>query len=1243
MAGKRHLEDLDPLMYSKIPRLETEPNCGLPSDLCKSRPLPGNGSENHFSYKGTYFAYPLQSSEGNESLSQWSPAAPYLQYSGSAGSQHLRTDGALMNCLLYGREAENMGVRLRCSGADEGKDSMLRDMLIVQDKWANHLQQVQGRVFPVQKPVLVNQAVAPAPTGCATLAVPKPVYRSPLCYVNPGASVSLPTQVESMRKRPVDMEWTAPTPLSSGHHIHPKDQHYGTAVPKRAHHPGPRFLQLHPGTGAPAKEKVAASGGYPPYHATLEKYRAHQSTSFLDANYSATYNPQKMVTDVPGSSLAQHPWPKLQPSVASPLTHSQAAAYQDRSPPCYSVSHYPLTSHKQTLLCQEAPRAEEPSGALLILPTAGGYKGTHFAGSGEPRPFPGTYLRHHSPRGYCASPLETYVYNPSGPIPGASPTPKPGAPSRQPEHLQNSSCKVDYLQQNPGFLFAPSDVALHNASLARMEAGREQHVESQVRPSHGTQPVWESPRGQLVGSQHSAFQPVGALDRLTDTLPKGEPGSGLGLCQTEPPSLPGREQSPLARRSGLSTKEPKHRNTAIHEAQGGAPVVVTDRPILYHHRRKEEASKVEDGLVPSPQIISSEERRKSLSDSASSPPASPPMPVINNVFSLAPYRDYIEGSKEPAGSAFSKSPQERESPLGNGQGRGGCRAVSEPPSAQDSTERPPEKEETPTLKAEKGMGENLRAVQREGNRYNQPCERYQPRSLPDGLPARNEPQKGSASSPAAAGNRGLAQDDVALDLSLRKELAKASDCLSPAGHTGASSKGESGVEAVKEGPLVKQRVLERSKGQASPLPRKNSSGDKSNFQSSAAFMFKKFKILKSVPPCAVPPAQANGPPSAMLGTPAAAQANSPLPATLGSPAVMQANTPPATTQNSQAASSLPAVPQGSPGAERADSPATTKQGPSVATQANGFLTTTQALPATTQASSPLAAMQAAPVVTQTNSFLAVTQGSPAVTQVNSPPTAAQANAQPLQMTCLYLKLPDISKSLPPSAPEASPALGEANVSLPSNGESPAQQTSSAQYFTALHVTLCNRISYFVSGTSLELLKQWLRRVELDEEQKESSKSALKPKNGSRILEALRPSRGKEIWLGFKDISVLLSKLLSQLETFMFTRKCPFPHVVRAGAIFIPIHVVKEKLFPKLSGASVDHVLQEHKVELRPTTLSEEKLLRDLELKSCTSRMLKLLALKQLPDIYPDLLNLHWHGCVKQQLGPSSQAGQHASK
>uniref|UniRef100_A0A8C0IZB3 Chromosome 15 open reading frame 39 n=1 Tax=Chelonoidis abingdonii TaxID=106734 RepID=A0A8C0IZB3_CHEAB len=903
MAGKRHLEDLDSVAYNKLPRLETEPNCVLPTGLCKSSPLPSHGSENHFSYKGTYFAYPLQSPDGIESLTHWSPAASYMQYPGNAASQHMRTDGVLMNCLLYGREAE------------------------------------------MQKPGLLNKTVAQAPTGYATLAVPKPVYRSPVCYVDPRASMSLQTQMESMQKRPSEVEWTVPTPVPSGYYVHAKDQSCGTALPKRAHHPDPSFLQLHQGTGIPTKEMVAASVGFPPYHAAFENYRVHQSTSFLEANYPAMYNNQKRVKDVHGSSLSRHTWSKLQPAAASPLARSQTAAYRDSSPACYSVSHYPLTSHKQTFLYQEAPHAEEQNGTLSTLPTAGGYKGTNFPGSGEPRPFSSTYLRHHSPRSYYASPLESYVYSPAGLIPVASPALKPGVSSSEPELQQNSSCKVDYLQQNPSFVFAPSDMALYNASLANTDAGHDGHVDSRVATSHGTQSMRENPRSKEVANQHGAFQLIGALDRLpnsskrlTEALPKGEP------------------------------------------AQLGAPIVITDSP-------------VKGRLVSSPQIISSEEGPKSLRD-AGSPPSSPPMPVINNVFSLAPYRNYIEGSKGSAEIPFSKDHQEEESPFRN--------------------------------------------------------------SL---------------------------ANDVVLDLSLKKELVKANDPLSPAGQTEVTPKGECGEEEAKEGPLKKQRVFESSKTQALPLSVENSSGDKSNFQSSTAFMFKKYKISKSIPMRAVPPIQAKSPPA-------------------------------------------------------------------------------------------------------------------------GPPAAPQANIQPLHMTCLYLKLPDISKSLSPSAPEASPALGEANVSLPSNCEPPAQQTSSSQYFTALHVSLCNRISYFVSGTSPELLKQWLRR---------------------------KASKGKEIWLGFQDISMLLSKLLSQLETFMFTRKCPFPHVVRAGAIFIPIHVVKEKLFPKLSGASVDHVLQEHKVELRPTTLSEEKLLRDLELKCCTSRMLKLLALKQLPDIYPDLLNLHWHDCVKHYL------------
>uniref|UniRef100_A0A8B9TN67 Uncharacterized protein n=1 Tax=Anas platyrhynchos TaxID=8839 RepID=A0A8B9TN67_ANAPL len=170
----------------------------------------------------------------------------------------------------------------------------------------------------------------------------------------------------------------------------------------------------------------------------------------------------------------------------------------------------------------------------------------------------------------------------------------------------------------------------------------------------------------------------------------------------------------------------------------------------------------------------------------------------------------------------------------------------------------------------------------------------------------------------------------------------------------------------------------------------------------------------------------------------------------------------------------------------------------------------------------------------------------------SPPGSPPPSTSAPQGTChRRLTLTDML------VPQAPPVLGEDGAPLPACCDAPARQGLGNPCFAALHAALCDVLACSVAGSSPELLQEWLRRTE--------------------------PEEGKEIWLAFQDVAALLSKLLSQLETFMFTRKCPFPHVVRAGAIFIPIHVVKEKLFPKLPGASVDQVLQEHKVELRPTT------------------------------------------------------------
>ncbi|XP_006866625.1 PREDICTED: uncharacterized protein C15orf39 homolog [Chrysochloris asiatica] len=227
-----------------------------------------------------------------------------------------------------------------------------------------------------------------------------------------------------------------------------------------------------------------------------------------------------------------------------------------------------------------------------------------------------------------------------------------------------------------------------------------------------------------------------------------------------------------------------------------------------------------------------------------------------------------------------------------------------------------------------------------------------------------------------------------------------------------------------------------------------------------------------------------------------------------------------------------------------------------------------------------------------------TPAPPALTPT-SLPIELKIVTQPLPVTCLNLALPS-----PPALAMASPA--------PAPAPAPASADSPEQHFAGLHAALCDTISDSVAHSPPEKLREWLETAE---------------------------PWGRAAWQDCQGVQGLLRKLLSQLQSFVGTHQCPFPHVVRAGAIFVPIHLVKERLFPRLPPASVDHVLQEHRVELRPTTLSEERALRDRALHGCSSRMLKLLALRQLPDIYPDLLDLQWRDCVRRQLGDSdTEAG-----
>ncbi|XP_074012682.1 uncharacterized protein C15orf39 homolog [Numenius arquata] len=1043
MASKRHLESLDPVIFNKLPRLETEPAATFPASLCKSSPVPNPASEHHFNYKGSYFACPLQSPDGPEQpLGHWSPAATYLHYGPSAGNQPMPAEGPLVGCLLY--RPENLGTGLQPPpDTQKGKDRLMRELLMAREKWPSS-PPAAGHPFPVKKPVAVNKA--------APLAVPKPVYRAPACFVDPRVALPLGPRVESLQQRPGDTDWGLPATAPASHPLLPGD----TGLHKRGPHSEHSLLPLHPSLMLPTKEKVGSPVAFSPYYTAFEKYRG---TPLLEADCPAAHS-QRKVPEVPSPD----PWPKLQPPAASPV-------YRDRPPACYPHTHYPLPLHKAALLYHPPPPPTmEPQP----------YKGFGFAGSRES--FPGSYLKPQAPRSFFPSPLDTCVPRAAGAGAVASPPAKSAVLPRDAEPPR----RAGYLP-SPGFAFSPGDMAALGTSLASAEPG--------------------SPRRQAAVRHNSAFQPVCTPEKVPEGsgegFPKGErswvkPSQG----EQDPTHHPGRRMASLAPQETPCGGPP-------------APIVIG----------KGNACKVKDAakeLVPPSPATSPPEGLKAPRNSEASP-SSPPMPVINNVFSLAPYRDYLEGTEGSAQVPFCREHLQGDTPPRNTGRR-------EPTALGDISVT------SSLLPVGPAAGQVLKTGSGAVQSQEESCHGKVPEK-PKLVPRELESREGS---PGGVGSGEPPPEDIALDLSLKKRLGKAGETQGPVGRTeGTPDTGD--AEEEKDGPGGKVRVGEGAKPEGLPLLIEVGSGDKGNFQSSATFMFKKYKILRSRLPTTVPPPLAS--------SPCAPQPSPPPPAPSGS------------------------IPE---------------------------------LPRTLPASLPA--------------------GSPPAPQVG--PSALQGARPDLQQ---------------PPLPEAPSVAGEESVLLAGQCEPPGPQTSAGQYFSSLHTLLCDVISCSVSRSSPELLREWLKKAEMVEELGEMPKSPPKPKNGSRIPEPQKSTKGKEIWLAFQDVPTLLTNLLSQLETFMFARKCPFPHVVRAGAVFIPIHVVKEKLFPKLPGVSVDQVLQEHKVELRPTTLSEERHLRDLELKSCTSRMLKLLALKQLPDIYPDLLNLHWHDSIRQQLGSSAQAGQPPSK
>eukprot|EP00063_Salmo_salar_P006752 XP_013981587.1 PREDICTED: uncharacterized protein LOC106561847 [Salmo salar] len=257
---------------------------------------------------------------------------------------------------------------------------------------------------------------------------------------------------------------------------------------------------------------------------------------------------------------------------------------------------------------------------------------------------------------------------------------------------------------------------------------------------------------------------------------------------------------------------------------------------------------------------------------------------------------------------------------------------------------------------------------------------------------------------------------------------------------------------------------------------------------------------------------------------------------------------------------------------------------------------------------------------------------------STPPQSTKLNLKNIPPQCLKLSaykivLPDNmlrpvapcprSTEVPhsPTDPTAVAKSSPHALSDSINSSRPARQ-----HFLELHLLLCNLVSSCVSHTPPTELQTWLSQLDIS-----VISTTISPPKAQKVT-SLLGSEAREVWLRGPEIQAALQNVLQRLGQYVAQKHCPFPHVMRTGAVFVPMLVVKELLFPQVQGAYIDQVLQEHKVELRPTTLSEERHLVTLQKRPCSSKLRRLLSLKHLPNIYPDVLNLYYHSCVCKSLG-----------
>ncbi|XP_069758809.1 uncharacterized protein C15orf39 homolog isoform X2 [Narcine bancroftii] len=1176
MANKRNVDCVDALICSKMPRRDNKPD-QLPNGICKPTPLASYSQENSVQYTGSYLAYHLRNQERTDPSGAWSQSQPYLQVAGEPSAQPQPVGDRL-------HQAEPEAQSPRSTSMKDQLD-LVKELMIVRSKWVTFVER--------QKNLRSDQSrsgvLCPASTGkhnltgsdlgagqsCRNVAFPQAVYRSSICCSGVGCSLQ---NSDHFHRRGQETEWRMPTPVTSrcliannDHLLH--NQQYGNSLSKnKLLHHGSNIGQAS-SVGRITKDAEAQSSlghGFGPYNGNVLQDPRYSLLPYESANGTVPSH----------TSMPTFQSPPLH--VYSKGQKEQAPFYCDkRTPPKFPIPIQPKVVHSHNATLNAAPYSLLHPRGYRAQPVGCPYPVRGVVGQMPvsnstfvPQLSPGNpYPPQSESLGY---PVQPHLLHNSAPTTGPSihpnleTVPQPGQLGLQSPSIRNLSA----APQDPASANTPSLDAL----CCRLRGVGDAQMDTPCYNSLAAPPNKEYIGHPQLISKHSAFQPV--LSGKPFKGPFERPA--VSLADQRPKDIYTHEFNPSTDISpncnhGTSafSKENEITNSMLVDCELGSP------PTSYSISPSGRTSEVN--------FLSahSSEAHKRLSAS------SPPMPVINNVFSLAPYRSYLEATglfftscqkcqsdcNKPLScscpsesqtnlcgtAAFANADLHEESPMKLTQ-------VIDELQCKDAEL----KQSNPSVCSGACSKETLSRKKREGGQPNPAASLDQDVNLSPTLGIQNP-------TPRPIASYQVDNDDPTGKLEMTKADAESVLDLSVKSRSQSVQPQFSASPGRGEEPECMGKELGSTGERSEKLENKGES------------------------------TRHGGGPRSEVGD------TRPAPPSVPCKPGEEINSKEVSNEDKEnTAGSV----------NRKESEAHLESSGATAVK-----TTTSSCSPLTVALNRCEVLRPAPTRVERSSLSRLPEGPADMNMIT-----VLGSVNPLRLIVpLELVVPDEAKSVLSPTPEVKKSSCETKVHIPSWGE-PAQSAGDMHTsFLALHQSLCCMVAQSVAETPAEDLQARLRDFEARSRSKEDPKarSSSKSKNGPRN----EASKSQEMWLGYGQVAPTMRKLLSQLETYLFTRMCPFPHVIRAGATFIPIYLVKEKLFSSLKGTAIDQVFQEHKIELRPTTLSEEKKLQnELQLQRCSSRLIKLLSLKQLPQIYPDLLNVLWYSCAKIRLDLPTHVG-----